>query len=88
MTEPDLGKNCPRCNEIVKSSAAACRFCGQNFMAPVHQQVVLPAQSGGDQKTVYVLGGPRKNSFQSCMGCVGWCVVILLGLYMIGATSG
>jgi hypothetical protein len=28
---------------------------------------------------------PPKNSLQSCGGCIGWCVIGLLVLYVIGS---
>ena len=28
--------------------------------------------------------GPRKNSFQSCMGCLGLLLVVLLAILLLG----
>ena len=62
-------KKCPRCAEMVKQEAAACRFCGYDFFHSAANPFV----------------SPPKNSFQSCMGCIGTGLVVLFVLYLIGS---
>jgi hypothetical protein len=71
----DDEKRCPRCAETVKKQAAVCRFCQYNFSRPAGEYAPPPQQPN----VVYT--SPPKNSFQSCMGCVGIGVAIVGGVF-------
>jgi ribosomal protein L40E len=68
-------KVCPKCAETIKRAAVVCRFCGHEFML---QRARSPQSS-----TTYI--GPKRNSFESCMGCIGIGLLILFGLFVLGS---
>lgn len=65
MTEDE--RKCPRCAEIIKKDAVICRFCGLGKPEPA-------------DPPVNIIAGPKHNSFQSCMGCLG---VVVLGIFVV-----
>lgn len=65
MTEDE--RKCPRCAEIIKKDAVVCRFCGLGKPEP-------------SDHPVNVIAGPKRNSFESCMGCFGIGFVVLLAI--------
>lgn len=73
----DDEKRCPRCAEIVKKQAAVCRFCQYNFSRPAGEY----APPSDRPQVIYT--APQKNSFQSCMGCVGVCAAVFAGILVL-----
>jgi thymidine kinase len=76
-------KRCWKCAEEIQDAAVACRFCGTN-QASLDRRNYANASAPQENPQIIVQGGPSKNSFQSCMGCVGYAILGLIALGFIG----
>lgn len=73
-------KKCPVCAESIQNEAIMCRYCKASLIeAPNWQKRFFNFEiKNGDQQNQ-----PQKNSFQSCMGCLGFVAVGFIILLMI-----
>ncbi len=81
-------KRCWKCAEEIQDEAVACRFCHANQTSLDRYNYLTSANATGSERPIIVQAGPKQNSFQSCMGCVGGVVIALLILIVIGNMLG
>lgn len=75
-------KKCWKCAEDIQEAAVACRYCGTNQASLDRHNYTAPGNV--EARPVIVQAGPAKNSFQSCMGCVGFGILAFCVLAGIG----